>query len=209
MNATAASTLPATATGAQRSRRYRDLQVARRLDWRYLLPDPGLGRLALIGRPDGALLEALQLFSEKLTVIPSSAQPVQSLPANCDVAVLCSSEPGAVALASSALRIGGYLYWELGAAPWRLSLRRCHAALRKHGFEEIKVYWCRPGFEDCLEMIPCEPPALAFALSRRFGGTSRWLFQTAVRLLAGIAIPAGAVSCRSVVARKGERSSSP
>lgn len=205
MKLTAESTLPATATGAQSSRRDRDLQIARRLDWRYLLPDPRLGRLALIGRPEGVLLEALELFSEKLTVIPSSAQPAPPLPANCDVAVVCSSEPAAVALASSALRIGGYLYWELGATRWR----RCHAALRKHGFEEIKVYWCRPSFEDCLEMIPLsEPSALAFALSRRLGGTRRRLFQAAVRLLAGIAVPAGVVSCRSVVARKTEESSS-
>jgi hypothetical protein len=210
MKLTAESTLPATATGAQSSRRDRDLQIARRLDWRYLLPDPRLGRLALIGRPEGVLLEALQLFSEKLTVIPSSAQPAPPFPANCDVAVVCSSEPGAVALASSALKPGGCLYWELGATRWRFSLRRCHAALRKHGFEEIKVYWCRPSFEECLEMIPLsEPLALAFALSRRLGGTRRWLFQAAVRLLAGIAIPAGVVSCRSVVARKTEGSSSP
>jgi len=188
----------------------RDLQIARRLDWRYLLPDPRLCRLALIGRPQGALLEALQLFSEKLTVIPSSAQPTQPLAANCDVAVVCSSEPGAVALASSALRTGGYLYWELGTTRWRFSLRSCHAALRKHGFDEIKVYWCRPTFEECLEMIPLsEPSALTFALSRRLGGTHRWLFQAAVRLLAGIVIPVGLVSCRSVVARKTEESSSP
>lgn len=202
-NVTAASTLPATATGGQSSRRDRDLQIARRLDWRYLLPDPTLCRLALIGRPDGVLLEALQLFSEKVTVIPSSAQPVPPLPANCDVAVVCSSEPAAVALASSALRIGGYLYWEPGATRWRFSLRSCHATLGKHGFDEIQVYWCRPGFEDCLEMIPLsEPSALAFALSRRFGGTRRWLIQAVVRLLAGIAIPAGLVSCWSLVARK-------
>ena len=188
----------------------RDLQIARRLDWRYLLPDFRLCRLILIGRPQGGLLEALQLFSEKLSVISSSAQPMQPLPANCDVAVVCSSEPGAVALACSALRTGGYLYWELGTTRWRFSLRSCHAALKEHGFDEIKVYWCRPSFEECLEMIPLgEPSALTFALSRRLGGSHRWLFQAAVRLLARIAIPAGLVSCRSVVARKTGKSGSP
>ena len=209
MNVTAERTQPATATAAQISLRDHDLQIARRLDWRYLLPDPKLGKLALIGKPDGVLLEALQLLSEKLTVIPSSAHSAPPLPANCDVAVVCSSETETVALASSALRVGGYLYWELGATRSRFSFGRYRAALRKHGFEEIKAYWCRPSFEDCLEIIPLsEPSALAFALSRRLGGTRRWLFQAAVRLLAGIAIPAGVVSCPSVVARKAKESSS-
>jgi len=198
---TANITLPATAIGEQ-SRRP-DLQIVRRLDWRYLLPDPSLGEVTLIGRPEGILLEALQMLSDKLIVIASCAQRTPTTPGNSDVAVVRSCEAGAVALAGSALRIGGYLYWELGAAPWRFSLRRCHAALRKHGFEEIKVYWCRPSFEECLEMIPLsEPSALAFALSRRFSGKRRWLIQAAVRLLAGVAIPAGLVSCWSVVARK-------
>ena len=181
----------------------RDLQIARRLDWRYLLPDPRLREVTLIGRPEGILFEALQRFSEKLTVIPRSARRTQTTPGNSDVAVVRSNEPGAVALASSALRTGGYLYWELGASRWRLSLRSCHAALRKHGFDEIKVYWCRPSFEECLEMIPLrEPSALAFSLSRRFGGKRRWLLHAAGRLLASTDIPARLMPCRSIVARK-------
>jgi hypothetical protein len=181
----------------------RDLQIARRLDWRYLLPDPGLCKVTLIGRPEGILFEALQRFSEKLTVIPRSARRTQTTPADSDVAVVRSSEPGAVALASSALRTGGYLYWELGASRWRLSPRSCLGALRTHGFDEIKMYWCRPSFEKCLEIIPLrEPSALAFALSQRFGGKRRWLLHAAGRLLASTEIPAWLMPCRSIVARK-------
>ena len=181
----------------------RDLQIARRLDWRYLLPDPRLREVTLIGRPEGILFEALQRFSEKLTVIPRSARRTQTTPGNSDVAVVRSNEPGAVALASSALRTGGYLYWELGASRWRLSPRSCLGALRKHGFDEIEVYWCRPNFDKCMEMIPLrESSALAFALSRRFGGKRRSMLQVAGHLLASTEIPARLMLCRSVVARK-------
>jgi len=204
MNVTAESSLPVTATGEQSRERDRDLQIARRLDWRYLLPDPRLCDVVFVGRPEGTLFEALQRFSEKLTVIPHFVQGTQTAPAGCDVAVVRSSEPGAVTLASLALRTGGYLYWELGAARWRFSLRSCLAALRKRGFDEIGVYACRPSFEECVEMIPLsEPAALTFTLCQRCGdGTRRRMLQAAGRLLARTEIPVRLMPYRSVVARK-------
>jgi len=181
----------------------RDLQIARRLDWRYILPDPRLCKVTLIGRPEGILFEALQRFSEKLTVIPGTGQRTQTTPADSDVVVVRSSEPGAVALASRALRVGGHLYWELGASRWRLSPRSCLRALRKHGFDEIEVYWCRPNFDKCLEMIPLrESSALTFALTRRFGEKRRPMLRAAGRLLASTEILTRLMPCRSVVARK-------
>ena len=157
----------------------RALQIARRLDWRYLLPDPRLREVTLIGRPQGILFEALQRFSEKLTVILHSAQRTQTTPADSDVVVVRSSKPGAVALASRALTTGGYLYWELGTSRWRLSPRSCLGALRKHGFDEIEVYWCQLSFDECQEMIPLrERSALAFALPRRFDGQPKGKVRT-------------------------------
>ncbi|MEP0762273.1 MAG: hypothetical protein HRF48_05990, partial [Chloroflexota bacterium] len=35
-------------------------QAIRRLDWRFLLPDPALGRVACLGRAEGSLAEALR-----------------------------------------------------------------------------------------------------------------------------------------------------
>jgi len=204
MDLTAANTLPATATAERSRTRDRNLQIARCLDWRYLLPDPRLRKVTFIGRPGGMLIEALQVFSDKVIMIASCDQRMPTAPENSDVAVVRSCEVGALPLASSVLRTGGYLYWELGATRWRFSLRRCLTALRKQGFDEIGVYGCRPNFEECQEMIPLrEPSALAFALSQRFAeGTRRWVLQAAGRLLASTDIPARLMPCRSIVARK-------
>jgi hypothetical protein len=102
-----------------------------------------------------------------------------------------------------ALRSSGYLYWELEANRQRVSLPSCLAALRKHGFDEITTYWCRPNFEECLEMIPFrEPSALAFVLSRHLSGMRQWLIRLVVRLVARSEIPARLISCWSIVARK-------
>jgi hypothetical protein len=45
------------------------LGVVRRIDWRFLLPDPTLSQVAHIGPAQTTLLESLRLFSESLTVI--------------------------------------------------------------------------------------------------------------------------------------------
>jgi hypothetical protein len=154
------------------------------------------------------LFEALQRASQSLTTIPHLGPRTQIIPSASDVAVLQSREPEAVALASSTLKIGGYLYWELGANIRRFSLRSCYAALKKQGFDDIRVYWCRPNFEECLAMIPLSAPSpLAFALSRRPGGRVDGSFRQLVRVLVAFAIPAALVSCRSVVARKARDSS--
>src|ERR1044071_531014 len=44
------------------------LQASRRVDWRFLLPDPNLGRVAYFGPARGALLESLRLFSAALAL---------------------------------------------------------------------------------------------------------------------------------------------
>jgi hypothetical protein len=45
------------------------LQISRRSDWRFLLPDPNLGQVAYLGAPCGTLAESLRLFSESHIVI--------------------------------------------------------------------------------------------------------------------------------------------
>src|SRR3954452_22288520 len=44
------------------------LQASRRVDWRFLLPDPSLGEVAFIGSAQGSLLETLNIFSVSLTI---------------------------------------------------------------------------------------------------------------------------------------------
>ena len=48
------------------------LQVSRRLDWRFLLPNPDLGSVAYLGPEEDSLVDALHLFCQTLTQISSS-----------------------------------------------------------------------------------------------------------------------------------------
>lgn len=43
------------------------LPLSRRLDWRFLLPDPTLNHVAYLGPSSSALLQALQRFSREMT----------------------------------------------------------------------------------------------------------------------------------------------
>ena len=43
------------------------LQASRRVDWRFLLPEAELGRVACIGETDPDLVRSLRLFSSELT----------------------------------------------------------------------------------------------------------------------------------------------
>ena len=55
------------------------LQSSRRVDWRFLLPEPDLGRVASIGPSDPELVESLGLLSEELVslVDPSMDRRLQ------------------------------------------------------------------------------------------------------------------------------------
>ena len=52
------------------------LALARRLDWRFLLADPRLGRVAVAGRPDPELLDALGAFAETIVDDPNERAEV-------------------------------------------------------------------------------------------------------------------------------------
>lgn len=150
------------------------LQASRRLDWRFLLPDPDLGLVAYLGPAQGALVESLRLFSASLTVIEMS-QAHSEPAARYDVVV--TTEPSYETLREAAnwVRAGGFLYAEAyglfqagrllrRTGRHRLSLkgpRLCYpadyvVALERLGFTEIQAHWHWPDFESCTKIIPLE-----------------------------------------------------
>lgn len=54
------------------------LQLSRRIDWRFLLPDPELGRVACFGASDELLVSALKRFSAALTLVEVDAPPLHA-----------------------------------------------------------------------------------------------------------------------------------
>ena len=87
------------------------LQASRRIDWRFLLPTPDLGRVACICVTDPELLESLALFSVRLDVVDSTSG--HGLVAPYDLVVLRNPRRELIETACGLLRPGGWLYVEV------------------------------------------------------------------------------------------------
>src|SRR5262245_35723918 len=93
------------------------LQASRRVDWRFLLPDPNLGRVAYLGPARGALLESLRLFSVSLALGEAAG-------AQYDVVVAHNPSLDGLRHAAELVRPGGFLYLEAYSPLHRRQLRR-------------------------------------------------------------------------------------
>ncbi len=137
------------------------LQASRRLDWRFLLPDPGLGRVLYIGPSEGSLPESLQIFSGSLTI-----QSDMTVPAACqgafDLVVMRAPSLRGLRRAAEALRPGGCLYAEIDGPLVRrrhagaLRPSRACAELRRLGLGRIALAWHWPSFDSCTRIVPLD-----------------------------------------------------
>lgn len=208
------------------------LQNIRRIDWRFLLPDPHLQRVALLGSSEGTLLKALKEFSDNLTIISSEDLRVdeENSQPDVDLVVLHSGRTSDLKRANSRLVKGGYVYWEIDRRSSLRSLRemisrhgwagffqrriwldglgldhfrRYVTSLERLGFGSIRVYWHRPNFESCLEIIPMDDPvALNYVFSRSSGKISGRLKTAIGRSLMKNDVLGQLVPCLSLIAHK-------
>ena len=196
-----------------------DLQLARRIDWRFLLPEPYLRRVAYFGPKGGTLPTALKHFSESFQIISSEES------ARFDLVVLRLRDASDLAKANKLLVSGGFLYWEMKSVNWAASLRHrtngkadstpkrwrrvpnlFHehvAALERLGFADIQIHWQRPNFEGCLEIIPMhEATALEYAFGRPRSDLASRVKFAAGKVMMQIGLLAHLMPCFSLLARK-------
>ena len=102
------------------------LQISRRIDWRFLLPDPELRRVAYIGFNTDNLLKALKQFSESLSFIapPNLERYTKENRCLFDLVVVRSLRLNVIKEAVKLIKPDGYLYWELDRINWFKSSRR-------------------------------------------------------------------------------------
>jgi hypothetical protein len=201
-----------------------ELQLARRIDWRFLLPDPHLRRVAYCGPERGTLPEALKHFSQSFRIVTSAGV------ATFDLVVLRLCDASVLENARALLVPGGFLYWEMKPIGWSASLPgratardraiataskrwsrtrrlfRGHTdALAQLGFHEIQMHWQRPHFEACLEIIPMDDPfTLDYAFSRPRSDWASRLKFAAGRLMMQSGLLAHLTPCFSLIARKSQ-----
>lgn len=185
------------------------LQASRRLDWRFLLPDPNLGRVAYVGAGQEELVNSLRLFSGSLTVL---ASPQVGQKADYDVVVAHDPKPAHLPAMTELVAPGGALYLELYGTSWWLAkgqykgLRypaKFVAQLQRANLYEIHPYWCWPNFKACTRIIPLDQPSpLRFALSPPQNTLVGSMKMMAIQGLIRSGWLAWLVPCFSLVARR-------
>ena len=83
------------------------LQKSRRLDWRFLMPNPDLERVAYLGPENDPLVEALLIFSRSLTRIESTQIP--NVKKKFDLVVVKNPSIQVLDLGARLVRPGGHL----------------------------------------------------------------------------------------------------
>lgn len=151
------------------------LQASRRLDWRFLLPDPALARVAYLGPKRSLLWASLRLFAQELTLLSATASTAAQ--ASYDVVVLCEPAPRTLQQAIRLVRPGGALYIEVHGPLWPAKWLKRNPltlfqqprlwqpadyvqALAGAGFAEASAFWFWPDFERCTKIIPLADPVV-------------------------------------------------
>jgi hypothetical protein len=172
----------------------RDLPHAavRRADWRFLLPDPVLRRVAYVGPHEPALVGALSGLSDVLELRP--------LPGGLhDVVVVTRLTERRQLAATRLVAPGGWLYAETTGLRAGGAIDR----LRGAGLVDIAAWWLWPEASACLEMIPlANPTALSAALGRRKPGARLRARAWAAQALAGCGVLRPLLASVALVGRR-------
>lgn len=204
MNGLSTNSCIGSANEAQHTRQSNSLlEGSRRIDWRFLLPNPKLGHVAYLGAADDEHLKSLELFCASLTKIKAHKSDGE-LNRQYDVVVVSDPNRKMLRGAAKLVRPGGFLYaevyglfslsrlrrrsgWSENLSELRLRYPAGQVATTKRlGFIDIQTHWHWPNFQSCTKIIPLndqEAMRYAFAHSRRrllgwlqtaFGHWSMW-----------------------------------
>jgi aminoglycoside phosphotransferase (APT) family kinase protein len=191
------------------------LRASRRVDWRFLLPEPALGKVVCTGACDGDLLESLELLATSVTVLEGWDDRERSAAmGSFDLAVLCAPTRVELELAVSGLRPGGSVYLEARSvvSGRRLSQLASGYArtFERLGLEDTQLFWHVPSFSRASAIVPLsEPRAVRSFLRRRRGRMHARLGARLGRLLAGTPLLALTAPHVSLIARRGDGSHPP
>jgi hypothetical protein len=142
-----------------------DLEAVRRADWRFLLPDPELGRVACVAPVDGALVDALRLVAADVRTLPDTSEEAGE---RFDL-VVARARPGVDELAGRLLAPNGRLYLELPASDVRAWRRRLEA----EGWTGVEAHVHWPSRENATELVPFGDRAAAENVAARRAAGSR------------------------------------
>jgi hypothetical protein len=179
-------------------------QLLRRVDWRFLLPNPRPPKTLCLA--DGELREAVGLISGQVADDRTDDRTMDD--ADAELAVAVEPDHAALRRAWAGLAPGGLCYteWHAIGSPGPAGIRRrLHAA----GFERVRCYtpWSSPA--RCQLWLPLDAPGVRRFLRNRpfpFRDPIRRLRGRGARIIASIACRLGARRPICAVARRADAS---
>lgn len=142
------------------------LQLVRRLDWRFLFEEVELGHVAYGGQQDEELWQALSTFSGTLTRV-SELDNLQSV----DCLVLKNPSLSEFQNSLKSLKLGARFYVEFQRKRSQITLNRFHylyiSAARRLGYHHLQSNWHWPNFAEANRIIPLSSPeGLAYVYAK-------------------------------------------
>jgi hypothetical protein len=181
----------------------------RRADWRFLLP--------LVLPTTSICYGDAEMAAAVGAISASVIDPAAAVPGRCDLAVAVDPDAATLLAAWTALRPGGYCYFEFSGltAGAETARRRVAAA----GFGETTAYWPWPAADRCRAWIPCAEPAVSDAFFAREDDGAHGLPRRIVRglrhraarwrLQTGLTLRVGVTARKPHATRRAERADSP
>jgi hypothetical protein len=172
----------------------------RRLDWRFLLPNPvssdGVFRRMVILGGDAPSTEYAELAKD----VGLARHVSRSLPEDGSadlVAIFHDARvaPGQLDGAARSLAEGGVLYYEVQrSTSWGATIepRQVQRRLRQLGLSPAGLYWVKPNFRQCEMYLPLDVEgALSWYFSTLYTAITpqRWLLQASLRLATRLRAP--------------------
>jgi hypothetical protein len=181
------------------------LDLSRRVDWRFLLPSPALGHVAVLGEGDAELLKALRTFSVSVTQHPAVPDAEDR---HYDLVVTAQSSPERIGWAATLAPPRAVLYAEVDRRALPRSERLRHPAhyvriLERLGFADVEIYWHWPDFTRCTTICPLfDHTALALAIERSGSSLADRLRAAGGRVALTAGLIPWLIRCFSLVAIK-------
>jgi hypothetical protein len=133
-----------------------NLHLWRRLDWRFLMPDPQPRTVGYAGPIDQESLRAIRLLDAGAADIERSAQ-LDDPRHGCDVVLLPVPTSENLRLAYTALRPGGWVCVQVRRSgpirPGTRTIGGWHRAVRRTGFQDVNAYWHAPTLDSCSRIV--------------------------------------------------------
>lgn len=124
-------------------------ELLRRIDWRFLLPSGGFGRMVLAGGSEEMAALLVRLGTARRVSLDAPA------PGSADAVIVLAGSKVSVEDAAAWLAPGGVLCWEVDRrAALATTPDRAEARMRRAGLIPGEAYWSRGGPERCTMYLP-------------------------------------------------------